>query len=69
MAIANRIARAVYHIIKDGCEFKDIGAVRVETKDQQIKRTINKLKSLGVDVNFHYHQMMIEAKKLVQVPV
>lgn len=69
MAIANRIARAVYHIIKEGCEFKDIGAVRVESKDQQIKRAISKLKSLGVDVNFYYHQKIVEAKKVVQVTI
>jgi len=67
VAIANRMARAIYHIIKDKVRFKDIGAVRADTTDHQIRRAINKLKSLGVDVQFHYHQKIVEATKPVTV--
>jgi hypothetical protein len=69
VAIANRMARAIYFIIKEGCRFKDLGSTRADTKNQQIRRAVNKLKSLGVDVNFHYHQMLVEAKRPLTVTV
>lgn len=69
MAIANRIARTTYHIIKERYRFKDLGAVRADTTDQQIRRTLNKLKSLGVDVQFHYHQKIVQAQKILTVAV
>jgi phage terminase Nu1 subunit (DNA packaging protein) len=63
VAIANRIARALYHIIKnEKMRYKDLGTIRVDTTDQQIRRHIAKLKALGVEVQFHNHRI-IEAKR------
>ena len=51
MAIANRLARAVFHIIsKPGEHYKELGEDRVDKKEQQIKRALKKLKELGVEV-------------------
>lgn len=51
MAIANRIARAVFHIIsKPNEHYKELGEMRLDNQDQQIRRALNKLKKLGVDV-------------------
>ena len=68
VAIANRIARVIYHLIKhpDVC-YKDLGALRADDKDQQIRRALSKLKSLGVQVNYHTNQMIIDAKREVTV--
>ena len=68
MAIANRMARALYHILKNpDTHFKDIGHLRADSQDQQIKRALAKLKKLGVQVQFHTHQKIIEAKKILSV--
>lgn len=69
VAIANRIARCVFHIIKNKARFKDLGPLRADSKDQQIKRALSKLKSLGVTVQFHHHQKIIEAKREITVAV
>ncbi len=54
VAIANRLARAVYYVIKLPDEkYKDIGERRVDPREKQIKRAVAKLKQLGftVEVN------------------
>lgn len=64
VAIANRMARAIYHIIKyPAARYKDLGEVRVDTQEQQIKRAIKKLEKLGVKVNYYHHKHYMEAKK------
>lgn len=68
VAIANRIARAIYHILKHKKKYKDLGAHRAEAShDHQVKRLLGKLKALGVDVNFHYEQKIVHAKATVEV--
>lgn len=68
VAIANRLARAIYHILKDKQKYKDLGAHRAEASDDhQIKRLLGKLKAMGVSVNFHYEQKIVEASKSVEV--
>jgi transposase len=57
MAIANRIARIVYLIIKnDDLVFKDIGPNRVDSHEQQIRRRIGQLKKLGVQIHYDSQQ-------------
>ena len=68
VAIANRLARAVYHIIKHpSIRYKDLGEVRVDTVEQQIKRSITKLKNLGVKVDYYQHKKFVDAKRDVLV--
>ncbi len=51
VAIANRIARTIYHLIRDPNQrYRDLGSTRVEGVEQQIKRKIGQLKALGVNV-------------------
>lgn len=51
VAIANRMARAIYHIIKvPGLRFKELGALRVEPREHQIKRRLGQLRALGLNV-------------------
>ena len=67
VAIANHMARMLYHLIKHkNVRYKDLGALRADTKDQQIRRALGKLKSLGIQVHYHTHQK-IEAKREVTI--
>lgn len=51
VAIANKLARVIYHIIKNPNErYKELGEIRVDKIEQQTKRAVNKLKKLGYDV-------------------
>ena len=51
VAIANRLARTIYYIIKVPEErFKDIGEQRADPREKQIKRAVAKLKQLGFNV-------------------
>jgi transposase len=53
IAIANRICRAIYHIIRDpDCRYKDMGQLRVDSVENQIRRKINQLRALGLTVNY-----------------
>lgn len=70
VAIANRLARVIYHIIKDkNARYKDLGQNRVDTTEQQIRRNIAKLKSLGVQVQYHKLTKIVEAKKTATTEV
>lgn len=51
VAIANRIARAIYFIIKEAdTHFVDLGAERGDTRIAKASRLAKKLKSMGFDV-------------------
>jgi hypothetical protein len=68
VAIANRMARAIYHILKDPKEhFKDLGYMRVENQDSRIKRLLMQLRAEGVEVNYHTHEKIMTAKKSVEI--
>lgn len=68
VAIANKLARAIYHILKDPkAQFKDLGYLRVENQDTRIKRLLNKLRAEGVEVSYHTHEKIMDAKRLVDV--
>lgn len=64
VAIANRIARVVYHIIRDQkVKYKDLGVLRVEDHQAQISRKIRELEKLGCAVNFENIQQIKVSKK------
>lgn len=51
VAIANKLARVIYHIIKNPKKrYKELGEFRADKKEQQTKRAVNKLKALGYQV-------------------
>ncbi len=51
VAIANRMARAIYFIIKEAeTHFEDIGAERGDTRIAKAGRLARKLKSMGFEV-------------------
>ena len=63
VAIANRMARAIYKILA-GDKYKDIGYMRGDPQEQKIKELVNKLRALGVNIAHHNHQMIVSQKKL-----
>lgn len=51
VAIANKLARVIYHIVSDPTvKYKELGEIRADKVEEQKKRAINKLKKLGYDV-------------------
>ena len=51
VAIANRMCRALYHIIRGPhTRFKDLGALRIDNVERAIKRNIGQLRALGLNV-------------------
>lgn len=65
VAIANRIARLVYKMIKDpNCYFIDQGQIKVKSPETKIKNLIGKLKKLGVDVQYQTEQKIIAKNKI-----
>jgi hypothetical protein len=65
VAIANKIARVVYKILA-GDQYKDLGYMRADPKEQKIKNLLSQLRSLGVEVHNHNHQL-IWSKRVVKV--
>lgn len=66
VAIANRMARAIYKVL-GGAEFKDIGYMRGDPHEQQVRRLVAQLKNLGVDIKHQNHQMIVDSVKKVSV--
>lgn len=50
VAIANRLARVIYHIIRDGVEFKDLGPDRVHSRESEAQKAKRRLEGLGYEV-------------------
>lgn len=63
VAIANRIARAVYKILS-GDKYKDIGYKRGDPHEQKIGMLIGQLKALGVHVLHHNHQLIVSQNRM-----
>lgn len=58
VAIANRIAKLVYYLIKDPlARYKDLGAERIESKEVLAKKAIKKLQNMGYDINYSNLQL------------
>jgi len=63
VAIANRLARAIYKVL-GGQSYKDLGYMRGDPVEKQIEVLVRKLKSLGVDIKHERHQMIVSREKL-----
>ena len=57
MAIANRIARAVYKIL-GGENYRELGYAR-GNKEAKIKNLLNQLKNLGLNVRHEVHETIV----------
>jgi len=64
VAIANRIARAVYKILC-GENYKELGYMRGDPHEQKVRHLVGQLKALGVNVFHHNHQMIVSEKRVV----
>lgn len=68
VAIANRMARAIYKILSNPEErFKDRGYQEVFSEARRIKTHIQQLKKLGVEVEYLVLEKIIKAKKEIEV--
>jgi hypothetical protein len=63
VAIANRLARAIYKVL-GGQSFKDLGYCRAVEHEDKIRILVNQLKALGVDIRHEGHQKVVSVKKL-----
>jgi len=63
VAIANRIARAVYKVLA-GDKYKEIGYGRAIDHELKIKQLVNQLKALGVDIRHEGHQKVVSMQKV-----
>ena len=63
VAIANKIARAVYKILA-GDKYKEIGYAKADENKDKIDKLIKQLKFLGVDVKHENHQKIVCKKKI-----
>lgn len=63
VAIANRLARAIYKVL-GGATYKDLGYMRGDPVEKQIEVLVRKLKSLGVDIKHERHQMIVSREKV-----
>ena len=66
VAIANRMARTIYKVL-GGAPFKDIGYMRGDPHENQVRRLVAQLKNLGVDIRHENHQMIVNSVRRVKV--
>lgn len=50
VAIANKLARVIYKVLA-GDEYKDLGYMRGDPKEQKIAKLVSQLRALGVEVH------------------
>ena len=58
VAIANRVARAVYKVIA-GDSYIELGYRRVVSDQRKINSLVTKLKLLGVKVRSEFHELVV----------
>lgn len=63
MAIANRLARAIY-LILGGAKYRELGYLRGDPHEQKVKRLVSQLKALGVDIKHIDHQLIVSNRKI-----
>lgn len=64
VAIANRLARAIY-LILGGQKYRELGYMRGDPHEEKIKRLVGQLRALGVDIKHINHQMIVSDKKII----
>ncbi len=63
VAIANRLARAIYFIL-GGQEYRELGYMRGDPHEKKVERLVHPLKALGVNIQHVNHQMIVSTKKI-----
>ena len=63
VAIANRLARAIYFIL-GGRDYKELGYMRGDPHEKKVERLVHQLKALGVNIQHVNHQMIVSTKKI-----
>lgn len=63
VAIANRLARAIY-LILGGDKYRELGYMRGDPHERKIERLVNQLKALNVDIKYIRHQMIVSDRKI-----
>jgi len=64
VAIANRLARAIYKVL-GGATYKDIGYARGDPHEAKIRHLVGQLRAMGVNIFHHNHQMIVSEKRMV----
>ena len=63
VAIANRLARAIY-LILGGQQYRELGYMRGDPHEQKVKKLVNQLRALGVHIKHVNHQMIVADRKI-----
>lgn len=63
VAIANKLARAVYKILA-GAQYKELGYMRGDPHEEKVKKLIGQLRALGVNIKHVNHQMIVSDRKI-----
>ena len=63
VAIANRLARAIY-LILGGDKYREIGYMRGDPHEHKIQKLVSQLKALNVDIKYVRHQMIVSDRKI-----
>lgn len=63
VAIANRLARAIY-LILGGERYRELGYMRGDPHEQKVQKLVNQLRALGVDIKTINHQMIVSTRKI-----
>ena len=64
VAIANKIIKVIFRMFNDkSLSYKDPGLPKARTPEKQIKNLLNKLKKLGVDINYQTKEKIIAESK------
>lgn len=63
VAIANRLARAIY-LILGGQKYRELGYMRGDPHELKIQRLVGQLRALGVDIKHVNHQMIVSNRKI-----
>ena len=61
VAIANKLARVVYKVLA-GAQYKDLGYMRGDPKEEKVKRLLSQLRALGVEIQGHTYQFISKRK-------
>jgi hypothetical protein len=64
VAIANRLARAIYKILA-GDKYKELGYMRGDPHETKIRMLVGQLRAMGVNIFHHNHQMIVSEKRVV----
>jgi hypothetical protein len=63
VAIANRLARTIYHVM-GGRKYRELGYMRGDPHEVKIKNLVSQLRALGVNIKHVNHQMIVSDKKI-----